>query len=860
MKDIRITQYDKIRKLYQQLIKKDGRQFSINDIIELRNEIITSTSDLPLSGKYRVDTNSPIDIKSMNVEMALVKTDIESIFEYLTDMEYKKREMDYIIQTYSNYTIDRIRKANLDIMSLSTGKIINGITTELQFQENINEKLSTAVILDDRLTMPVYAAKYNEHIYVGNEVKISRIGPDHKVEILGKIANIFNPGSNKTTVMRLYPNGKNIYSTCGFRINIAVTLKDINYIFLRMDKPSVGMNLKIETYNSNKSVIVYDKVINSDTIDVSFTKQDITSISIYITMNVPNKNINGNKYYEWVLHSCSILYSMAEQECVYITNKIPIEKEIEHLQLVRSDEASTGATIKYYISNQIDAAGIPTAFDEVLVDDIYNINLNRQKIQISPSTKEWNIPRDITKGKRLYNILECMPNTNYGDIKIFNHQISMTGLEIVQDSIRVYNGIDNYRIETRDPGIEYTSDVLVYPTTYDTVTKWIKSIPLKMNITREAIEHANYDFNNLVTYVYLNYKVSLENREHIKFYTSGNKVITTLEIVSIIDNVIVITGKLPSTYAIYIDYISQLSKMIDSSHDISLDNDSVEISVNGIVYRKNIDYIISSSDTRYHIELLKTGEYANVLDIAQDSSGTLQNDSPDVNIKYKFMLYKMNIHKMYITNIYSEKYSEIEIVPFKHSEISAGNYHIINEVDVSKKLKHEIVPGWNVIKTSQPYPSSNNILKDVNQYTKQKSQAGIIINDSFTIVRPYINSMRQVSPFVLATSNKSEKECFAYENGKIFLNYMPEFINQNLITDPVYGNITGERFLGKVAVYDIDKTNLRYDVMPEKFNIEFKYIRENEERNIYVKIEMSASSGTDSASVFQLGLNKYKGE
>ena len=859
MKDIRIIQYEKVRELYQDLIKLASRQFSKSDVEILRNRILNSTEELPMCGKYRVGNNATVDIQSLNAELGLAKADIESIFTYFTDLSYKKREMEYVIETYANYTKEKVKKANRDIMSLSSGKFVNGVTFEIPFQEYADESLTTASIADEKLSLPVSETTATSHLFEAREISIKRLGPEYRVKITGDPVNIFNPGRNEKLIMQLFPGQQNSYKTCGFQLDITAYLKDINYIFVRCIEPGVGMNVKIETLESNKSRTIYNNVINTDTVDVTFDRRSVNRVTASFTMDLPNQSKDGEQYYEFILESFRIMNTIREQDCQYVTTAIAIENDVDYVQLVKEEEITGDASIKYYLTSKADANGKPTAFSEVLLeDDVFTLSSQKQQVQIVPKDSIWNITRDISKGRRLYNILECIDNIDYGFIKVTDGSIVIDTdeIELIQDGIKLFNGIGNYLIETSDDGSDYASATLSYPTTYNPTRGWVDPLPLKINVDREPISEITY--NNILnrSTMALKYGISVDNKDYIKFYDSDNKVFDTT-ILEISSNSITLSGQIDNSNKLYIDYVSQLKDYMVGTSNMELDYTSVAVTVNDTEYEMNKDFLVNTSESFFSVELLKTGRYMEEFSVSEEESGIV-NESPNVNIKFKYKAYGINPSVVFTTKVYCNRYTDITILPFTPEEIAAGNFHNVNGRNISTERKFTLSPGWNDIKTTQPYPTLNGNNFDVNTYTKKVCPAGIIIPDDVDIMRPYKDSMRQISPFSLAVSNKDEKECFAYENGKVYLNYMPEYIDPRILNDPYYGNVTGERFLCRSATYSADLKNTQYNPIPEKFALELKYKVNGEQRNMYVKIELSSAGTSGNARVFRLGLNKFK--
>ena len=200
--------------------------------------------------------------------------------------------------------------------------------------------------------------------------------------------------------------------------------------------------------------------------------------------------------------------------------------------------------------------------------------------------------------------------------------------------------------------------------------------------------------------------------------------------------------------------------------------------------------------------------------------------------------------------------TRITILPFKGFEIEAGNFHMINSENVSAMTEYMLPAGWSTVTTTQPYPSYLADTDDVNLLTGKASSAGLVIYGAVEKMRTYRDSMRQVSPFVLASlSAEDGSKCFSYSEGKILINFQPEFLDPLILANNA--ECYGEVLLGKRGEYsDTYETSL-YESVPEEFELEIPYSSTTTTRCVYLKIELSAESGAH-AIVRRIGMNCFR--
>jgi hypothetical protein len=169
--------------------------------------------------------------------------------------------------------------------------------------------------------------------------------------------------------------------------------------------------------------------------------------------------------------------------------------------------------------------------------------------------------------------------------------------------------------------------------------------------------------------------------------------------------------------------------------------------------------------------------------------------------------------------------------------------------------------GWHTVITTQPFKSDINNPYDVNLLTNKPSNAGIILGN-YKERRAFEKSLRKVSTHILSNVVRhGDNKSFAYHNGKIYINFVPEELPENALT--YASHLTGTKLLCKEAVYsnNVNYTFVRYDAKKEHFIIEYKLRLKSSDianRQIYLKGEIITNKKTNtSPSIYKLELLFY---
>ncbi len=309
------------------------------------------------------------------------------------------------------------------------------------------------------------------------------------------------------------------------------------------------------------------------------------------------------------------------------------------------------------------------------------------------------------------------------------------------------------------------------------------------------------------------------------------------------------------TTVFIVSYLTTLKNfMLQRDAFVRIIPESLLISVDGTVLSYDRDYRIDWQNFVCHI--LPTSVYYKMID--RDTDGTII-DMPLIAIQYSITDTRARGSASWSTWCYASETSTIVILPFTPSEASSGNYHLIDDVDVSFMTSYTIEKGWHSIQTTQPIPTNKSNSLDVNQLTKLPSNAGIVIPDTVAY-RAYRESMRYVTPNILATVPLSDSEkCFTMMNGKIYTLFVPEYYSQAFLNRVGVTSPSGKTLLAKLPLYSSPYTCVGYIEQPEMFQLEFDYGIITEDNSvvdsIVIRAEASGSSN-DTLVISKFGINK----
>ena len=870
MKNIRRLQFEKVRELYRSLLRYRDEKPDQYTIEKLSNEVLYSTVRTPMSGKYRMGRHSLVDIGSLNVELGLVKADVETIYDYIDLLQKRLRTMKYVADVWKRMASNKIKQTMVELAQMTAPAFISGFTHELDPNEIMDQNNTTLVIDSDKsITLPMVVNKARRYKHRSTDISIKPIGDDLQASIMGNATTVFNADENGSLTLTL--SGQRV-DEAGFRIELNTDMGAVNYLYLQMSNVRNGVKIMIDVSSDrSKYTNIYDSVVTRDRIDVPMDEMDIKKVVIVITMDAPSVVLMNEVRYEFKLDKVLMLSDKRKLTGRFQTKEIPVEDTMSYLSLAVEDEAIGKATIKYYMATEKDSNGNPVGFfylDPKKEGSLVNLKSSLVRVGIGPqdlNDPRWTLPSLKDYGSRLFNILDAFGIGTFEeteDFKIVDGRLVMKSGELIPETFRMWCGVNDYVRKERAVIIERNVDwIAVQPEDLPEIL-WVKRIPLRLRVNDliddRLITHAGGGrFNQIVIpYTVLNYeelRVTRDDGREINALISG----ITYGVGTTTVTFVCAPGAtlLDPAYKYHVTYAVALKEYAEAnSMEITLDLDSVNITAGETDLIQDVDYIVYRNDLE--IELFKHGKYRSHYNVDYTDSLAPQNNCEPIVMKYKFRGDTGKTMSYYETFVYADVPMNIIVLPFTTSEIAAGNFHAINGERADTLSSVTLKQGWNKIESTQPFPSRNEY--DVNTATGLQSRAGIVIPDDVSQMTPFEDSMRQVAPFTLATMDLTEgSKCFSFADGRLLINYQPTFLEKTFLDDPLSAGVVGTKFLNKRAIYTITYENAGWTPSPESFTFEFGYTSSGAKR-AYVRIDIECQDTKSVGRVLRLGLNKYK--
>jgi len=863
LRNVRDVQYNKVIELYQYITKMDGRVPSIGSIRNLSSEVLYSTERTPLSGNYRIEPYKVPDMKALNAELGLIKADAETIFEYLDIVQERMRGLRYISEIWESYVHKKIELAVNEISKIVPQGFVDGFTNTLDIVGLIDKDNTSLEISDNgRISLQVVSSEDPYYEHTETDITIKKIGPLGAITE-GDPVTVVNNTPSSGIVMTLV--GTEIIES-GFIFILNTDMKGINYLSLQLKEVNTGLKIEIEcTSNKRDYTKVYSSLIKRNLIEFPIPRQDISQVKIYMTMDMPNLIQPGSVSYRFKMQKFSMLRTNRRASGTFQTTKLSISEDISKLSLVTSEEVTGEGNIKYYISTSEDSSGVATGFSLIEANSNNFMDLGNITVPIYVAVPEngdsnnlkWNIRPENKYGQSLYNILDCGYEISTSDYSIGNGVLTCDN--IIDANIKLYRGCNDYVKVLKEHKQDKHISKISHKVEINTETNWVNPISFRLEI--EEIVEENKITNNSgllrnrieLTYPLKNFdNIRIKKEDGVEFYAE-------ITDISEIDNVYYITfGAIDDTITVLdplqsyrISYITSIEDY-SSIQNVTIDIDMTSVKV--FVYDEELtegeDFIIYPSE--YMVELLKSGAFYE--DYDEDETAP---EATNVNVEFSFTETQSSI-TYYETMIYVTTNTDITILPFTGTEITSGNFHIIDKINVSSYTEYTLKYGWHIIQTTNPYPSYNE--NDINEFTGIASSAGIIFPATITTMRPYIDSMRRVSPFKLSTLGKVEgAKCFAFENGKIYINFIPDFIDPVIVTNIEWSNTKGKFVICKNPTYSETYENEGYNPQPEIFMIELSFRSDDTDRFIYLRGVIDMEDNVSIATIDKIGINEFEG-
>ena len=821
---IMVNIYNKIERLFSNTNKDDFSFDKWNDMVKLLNNDIETLT-------YHSSEN----ILSLSNNSRIFKV-MTSFLKALADNVAKSMSSVY---NRSQNTYDSTLRIPIDILN----------TFDVSTSENV-------YIDRYNLNVKVYASSVNN---ITDDLNLyNLITKTLDVYIDPSDVSYIKSGIQDATGARIYYSEYFTRLSLYYDIVMPSNKYKFNFISLNLDD-SKKYNTTITLTKSDNTLLEVKNIV-SDTI---FVPADIyKKVSIKMTIYKPTyKDVNDYVYVYWIK---DIIFTnkVISNTAVISLKNISIDTSYNKLSI---DVDHSNNAFSYYIKHN----GILYNVTPIGSNTFKKIELNKNEthILVSPrfSTNTWSLV-PVTKygGVQLYPILDILKNTNSdlidedGCLKDYNSISNIT----------IYRGYQDWLInyKKRDNNININKIYIkLNRNSSGDITNTSNSLPIHINTFKINSYTKVTDGDDKKITITLNGKIIYP--EMIKFINAYTNEVISYELLD---------GD--------ITYDSGTNK---SSFDIKITNDFKEFGSDSDINEYIVDYYITL------FSYLKIYNYNSVFNGIQiydennieitnnnlffitkklDEDGKLNdyifNIAPFVKnefiyISYKYQVLNMPPIKYYTTTVVCETSETITIIPFTNNELSTGNYHLINNVNVSQLTSYTLQPGANYIETTQPFPSfiKNGNVYFANQFTLSSSSAGIIL-PSFLKYYAYdkplvIVPINELSMIIDSNDNRQ----YAFEYGKIYLNKCPEYIPSIYFSDAMnrYDEI-GKTLLCKTPTYGEDYTVTAFVSHPETFYITFVYNVDSSSSTIDILIKYNKENKEvfEQPSISDVHILQYK--
>jgi len=867
VKSIRVIQYERVRALYQDLLRSRN-EVAVSDVLDImRREILQSQYRLPLSGSYRIKGYEPIDVNKWNTELGLIAADAETLYEYMCALDARFRDLAYVISVWNEYTQARAAKATSSLIQFTAPLYIKGFTEPLNLVEAMDPDATTlSVTGNGELGLTISHGASPGITYTRKDISIQRIGNEGIASVYGDPGNIMNRHSEEGLQMVL----QSISAVdAGFCVDMNVNAEAANFVSIHLGKNTHGMRVVLEVSEDGSTFdTVYDAVVSRDYVDVPFTSRKVTRAKVSLTMSNPNIVTADDIRYEFFVHHILFMLLQRTLNGEYQSRRIDLENDISFVSVVVDDEVIKNAEIMYYVTTDEDEDGNPVGFTRVVPGQesaLIPIGAQDVSLPIKPALPVWKITPDSAYGGRLFNVFDGCVSAEGDSYSIADGVLTMKSADrgsyrIIPETMKLYRGIRDFIKKYTELTMERQVTAITYAVSEQPATEWVMPVHLKTR-NRKVIDKARVTSTGDGTYNVVKITGAVTNYEEISIEREDGiriqQQITDISFDGIFTSITFaepVSGALiDPAYYHYITYVTTLQSYIeDTGAAVTILPEGFTVMVGSELLHHGTDYLIHYGERT--IELLKTGRYYQLTGVQESGALIL----PSITIAFRFQEVSGTSTEYYETQVYVSSPTKILLFPFNAGEIAAGNFHRINGDTVSTLHSYMLQTGWSTIQSTHPYPSYNEY--DINPLTKQESQAGIVLPDSIEIIRPFRDSMRQVSSFILMSMEKNEaSKCFAYENGKLLLSFRPNFIDPSILSDPMLSHTKGEQLICKYPSIDpLYGANEGYTTQPESFQCEFACADDEKQSFIYFKARIEVYDNESSAVIREVGLNKFR--
>ena len=802
------AQITEVEKLYIQLAKERNVEIKASQIAELRRVISSIASPVSIFKGFEIQEYSKFPIDKFNVSLNNINTDNRTLLTFLKSVYIDIQQLESISKILGLQLQNLSQRTLIELAPLIQGEI-DGISTNVPLKEVIDLSRSKVEFNNSEMVIPVKSRYVVKKAWTDQDIKITVNGKGIiSNSFIGNRSNPFNLQNPSMFVAQILTDQ---FTNVRLDIDLSMDSKAINRIYLSFGEELVNSKITIfgGTSPDKRTELGSTVITNHETFIRLNSTEQISHIRIAIESSLGRRTPTDDIIYNFPIKRIEFSRESTSESLNYISKDIELGRKASIVSLVTDENLPDGTITKYYLNPGSDPdvgwIEIEPINRTKKKNNIINLGQIRGKISKygpdnSNPMNDWDIDTISTQDIKLYNILSLQDYDEGGILTAKLGTLSPSDGEIVEESIKVYRGIDDYSIRLEQPFTTETTAPVVHKAIANTSVPGYEPISILVNYI-EIIKPSSSD----PTQVLLKHEITDSTSILIKDADNVIIGVNALTLTSIGDRTqITFDRPLDPTQSYTITYdvkLSEVNNKLSEDKELKILEPTFEIITNeGVLLNNRTDFVISNENQTLYLDR------------------NLQNIE-SLQIKVDWIVRYIEKIQIYETHLYNDSTINLQILGFSDNEIDKGNFHWIDNQNVSRLTEIELSPGHHIIKTTQPYPSDPNNPLDVNGLTNQGSLAGIIIPDGI-YYRAFEDSLRQISFFQLGNNiSPNNQDNFSLLDSKIWLNRKPLFLRQNLLNDSRTNHIKGTQLLGKKAIM-IGGIFDHYESQPELFDIE----------------------------------------
>lgn len=845
VKDIQRKQ---IKEAYIKLTRDLNTTIDRNIFRRIDDSVYKAPRGSKIFSKYTFVDGNNINIKELNTKLLTLDIDVKTLLDAINIIYDTIYRIDVVTKVYKHMSVNVTRQLKKEARSFLKGIEIKGISKSINFETDNDEEITTASIIDNSIQLPIVKKDVYVEDVDDDQVNITISAEDEQSitrhKIVGSRSAPFNAETQETCNVVVYTT-KMEEVQCIIDVDVRVNI--LNRLYIECGTSMLGARVDIEISTDG---ITYKKLPTYYMAEAPLrvytpTRMRMEKARITFTKGFGYKSSGSEITYDFDIRNIFFSDVLEETNVLYQTQELSFDKPIRNVSIIVDEIIPDGATSTYYISTtgKVNSwVPIEPSNRTEAETNIINIGGNIHTVEnIHTDTNRWLIDYEIYGDINLYNILNPNDTLEYetdDSISIVNNKLTHTGNEEIDPlNIKLFRGIGNYGIsEGWDVKRQKVDDIFYIPRLLSTSSSY-EPIELLLKVT-EYLQPLSTD-PKVLNLKYPIYENRIDETVVIDSdgYTPNVTVDASNSYQVVVDNNFVytklsMTGTLDPNRMYYATYFVSINdkEEVDGKSFVIDETALVVKYSNGEQMNRGVDYILHTG----HKELALSASLIGNLD--------------KISIAYEYAEERTKPYNIYTTYIDVDKEAKIKIIPFTNEELSFGNYHKIDNIDVSSEDEYLLSIGSHKIESTQPYPSDPDNDNDVNTLTNKSSLAGIILDwyVDTTKMRALEMSQRLVGARTLANNIKpNDRRSFAYDEGKILLNRIPDYIRQETLNSNLTNHKTGTDLLLKKVEYTESMRFYRYVTVPETFRVIFNTNTENQPNTLYLKVVIDSSQAEE---------------